>query len=294
MSRRSIALGVVAVLAAAGRSAGQAGPAVVVQDPYLGPVVAAAPAAVAAVPVTTAAVPVATAAQPAAAPVVLQTTPRNIWPDAVEAGVNGATGNTKLLNLRGGWNGQWRTDGNDLLSDLLYLYAWQTGATTAQQAFLNTRDDARFPDPAWFMFGANQLEYDELRGYRFRVGSYSGLGYVVADDDTVLFKLRGGAGRVWEMGSRGLPDRWVTEAMFGYDFQYRLSERSAFMSALDYFPRVDDFGQFRVRFRAAYQYVLDPDTGTVLRFGVVERYDSDPGFGLHNDLTYYTTIGLRF
>jgi hypothetical protein len=117
----------------------------------------------------------------------------------------------------------------------------------------------------------------------------------VVDDKDLTLRLRAGAGAVREIGRAGVPSRWVPELVFGYDFRYAWNDRSSFVSTLDYYPRVDDFAQYRVRARAAYEYVLDPETGMILRLGAQDRYDSNPGPGVkRNDLTYFATWGMKF
>ncbi len=220
--------------------------------------------------------------------------PPKAWSGGLEIGANGATGNTELFNFRGGWNFRRKTEDNALTSDFLYVYSRQNGSVNSQQALFNARDEILFPGSRWTPFAASQVEYDELRAYRFRVGTYVGVGYTVIDDAATTFKLRAGAGAVRELGVGGPQDRWVPELLFGYDARYKLNDRSSFVSILDYYPRLPDPGQFRVRARTAYEYVLDPATGTVLRLGVQDRYDSDPGNARRNDLNYFATFGLKF
>jgi hypothetical protein len=54
-----------------------------------------------------------------------------------------------------------------------------------------------------------------------------------------------------EVGTRD--ERWVPEALAGFDFERRLSERSRFVSAVDLYPSLDRVGQFARRARAAYE-----------------------------------------
>ncbi len=49
-----------------------------------------------------------------------------------------------------------------------------------------------------------------------------------------------------------------------------------------------------MRARAAYEYILDPEMGMILRLGAQDRYDSNPGNAKRNDLTYFATWGLKF
>ncbi len=216
------------------------------------------------------------------------------WSGGADFGINGASGNSEVFNFRGSWNVRRKTESNVLTSDFLYVYSVQNAKTNTQQALFNTRDEILFAGSKYSLFAANQIEYDELRAYRFRVGIYGGVGYTVIDDARTTLRTRVGVGAVRELGSDGSESRWIAEGLFGYDFRQRVTEYSSLISILDFYPRIDNFGQFRIRARLAYEWVIDPDTGTVLRFGIQDRYDSDPGNAKRNDLTYFTTLGLKF
>lgn len=133
--------------------------------------------------------------------------PPKVWSGSAEAGLNGASGNADLFNLRAKFLAQRKTSDNIFSTDFLYTYTQQNKITTVQQAILNTRDQILFAGSPWSLFDAGQLEYDELRAYKFRIGIYAGVGYTVIDDDTTTFKLRAGAGATREVGSGRLKSR---------------------------------------------------------------------------------------
>ena len=218
---------------------------------------------------------------------------KKIWKGSVEAGLNGASGNTDLFNLRLGLNADRNVERNQFHTDFLYTLGNQQGKTIQNVAILNARDEILFAGSPWTLFGATNIEYDELRSYKFRIGLYAGAGYIVVNDEVTLFKLRAGAGAVREIG--GPADRWVPEMVFGYDLKHKFSDRQSVVSTLDYYPRIDNFAQFRVRARAAYEIIVDPTTGTAIRLGMQSRYDSDPGPGFkRNDLNYFATLARSF
>ena len=219
--------------------------------------------------------------------------PRKLWSGSGEIGANGSAGNSEVFNARVGLNADRKTADNLFHTDFLYALGKQSGGTVQNQAILNARDEILFAGSPWTLFTATNVEYDEFRLYHFRVGVYGGVGYVVLNDDDTLFKLRVGAGAVREIG--GPKDRWVPEAVFGYDFKHKFTDRQSLLSNLDYYPRIDEFAQFRVRARAAYEVVIDPTTGTALRIGAQSRYDSDPGIGKkRNDVNYFATLAFHF
>lgn len=223
--------------------------------------------------------------------------PPKRWTGGFEFGLNGAQGDVDVLNIKLGSFADRKTDTNRFHYDFLYTLNTQDSDTKQNQALLNARDEILFPGSPWSLFAATVVEYDEFRAYDLRVGVYAGVGYTWIDDDTTLFKTRAGAGAVREMSVRrgGPSDRWVPEAVFGFDFNRKFTDRQGFLSALDFYPSLSQFGQYRVRARAAYEILLDPSHGMVLRLGVQERYDSHPGIGgRRNALNYFATLLFRF
>ena len=82
-------------------------------------------------------------------------------------------------------------------------------------------------------------------------------------------------------------------AMIGGMF-VKFTERVRLTSFGDYYPNMAHWGQFRLRVRAAGEFLIVPEYGLVLRAGIQERYDSAPGTGLPNDIDYFTTVLMKF
>lgn len=299
MMRRGVLLGLLLLGTSAGHGLAQTVPTAPGGGAYFGrpqndpftPAQAFAPPSVSPLPVRPA---IGAGADGGLLPLPEEPPPPPLWSGSFEAGLNGATGNAELFNMRVGWHAERKALANIFVTDFLYTYTNQNSLTTVQQAIYNARDEVLFPHTPWTLFGATQVEYDELRAYKFRIGVYAGTGYTVVNDEFLTFRLRGGAGAVYEIGSGDLEDRWVPELVFGYDLRYKMNDRSSFVSIFDYYPRVDDFGQFRIRARVAYEYILDPESCMILRIGAQDRYDSNPGNAKRNDLTYFSTLGFKF
>jgi hypothetical protein len=219
--------------------------------------------------------------------------PKPLWKGTFEAGVNGATGNTEVFNARLFTLADRKTDTNLFHTDATYLLGKQEGATIQNTAIVNIRDEILFPGSPWSIYGMSFIDYDELRDYKFYIGLYGGLGYLVRDDESLFFKLRAGAGTLYKTG--GPSDIWEPSLNLGYDFKWRIGARSAWISTLDYYPAFGDFTDFLLRFRVAYETTLNPENGMFFRIGVFERYDSSPGAGFRrSDLNYFAALGFNF
>ena len=189
-----------------------------------------------------------------------------------------------------------KTPSNLFHADFLYALSLENDTTKQNQALLNARDEILFPKTPWSLFTALQLEYDEFRTYDSRFGLYGGVSYLWLDDETTLFKTRLGAGAMHERSSKGggPPDRLVPEAVLGFDLNHRFTDRQAIVSSMDLYPSLQNIGQYRVRGRLAYEILINPEYGMVLRLGVQERYDSNPGSGPKNSLNYFATMLFKF
>jgi hypothetical protein len=221
--------------------------------------------------------------------------PPRIWTGGVEMGLNGSQGDVDVLNIRVGANADRKTDANLFHTDFLYTLNRQGDTVNQNQALWNTRDEILFKNTPWSLFSALQLEYDQLRPYDLRVGVYGGVGYKWIDTKETLFKTRAGAGAVREMNlGDSSADRWVPEAVFGFDFNHAFTDRQRFVSSVDAYPSLSQIKHVRVRARAAYEILIDPEHCMVLRLGVQERYDSEPGNGQANALNYFATLMFKF
>lgn len=222
--------------------------------------------------------------------------PPKLWTGGFEFGINGSQGNSDVMNVRVGLNTDRRTDNNLFHADLLYTLTRQDGTTNQNQAWLNARDEILFPNSPWSVFAATQVEYNEFRAYNFRVGAYSGVAYQWVKTETTMFKTRIGAGAAWQTDTRagGPPDQWVPEAILGADFNHKLTDRQALISTVDVYPNLSQIGQYRLRARVGYEVLVDPDHGMVLRFGVQDWYDTNPGPAARNDVNYFVTLLFKF
>jgi Protein of unknown function, DUF481 len=213
------------------------------------------------------------------------------WSGGFELGLSGNEGNSQVLKL---------FTGAELLydspEDSFLLYGWyaltrQHSTVLENNGLLLARNELPFADSlAWYVQG--QVEYDEFRAADFRVAAHNGVSYTYLRSNDMFLKFRAGLGTSKELD--GPRNEWLPEAQFGFDFWYRITERSRFSVAADYYPDVHDFGNYRVRGRASFDVLIDPDLCLLLRLGVLERYDSRPQGSKRNDLDYFATLVLQF
>jgi hypothetical protein len=213
------------------------------------------------------------------------------WSGGVELGVSGNEGNSQVLNLFAGANLLYDSPDDVFLIDVWYALARHQSTVIENNALLTVRNELPFAD-AWAWYVQGTVEYDEFRVADFRVAGHNGIVCTAWRTGDTTLKLRVGLGTSKEIN--GPRNEWVPEAQFGFDYWFRLTERSRFCVGADYYPDLHDFANYRVRGRASFDFLIDPDLNLLLRLGVQERYDNRPQGSKRNDLDYFGTLVLQF
>jgi hypothetical protein len=224
--------------------------------------------------------------------VVTAPPPPKLWTGGVEFGLSGSEGNSQVLKIRLGNDLKRETADNIFTSNFFYGISKQQNVENENKALWNARDEILFGNSPWSAFVSSNLEYDKFRAFDFRIGVYGGAIYTFWKNETGFLKGRVGAGVQREIG--GPEDQWVPEALFGFDTEYALTSRSKLTGNFDYYPSLEDLNQYRIRARAAYEVLVDPDLGLTLRLGMQDRFDSQPGPAKKNDLDYFATMVFKF
>lgn len=214
------------------------------------------------------------------------------WSWGLEFGLNGTEGNTSVLKIRTGVDVRYDSPEDVFVVNAFHGLARQMGVTNENKALLNARNELTvYDNVGWFQ--QLQIEYDEFRAIDLRAGLYTGATFNAIKDEMTLLSFRAGVGLVWE--SLIYDDsRWLAEGVVGFDFNQKITERTAFVSSTDYFWDLGRPTIFRIRSRAAVEVLLDPDLNLTMRVGIQNRYDSRPEGSKKNDLDYFVTFLLRF
>lgn len=206
------------------------------------------------------------------------------WDGGVELGLSGTDGNAESLSLRAGADLKRTTDIYEIGTDFTYLKASASGEETQHSAQLNTKYEYFFGESAWSYFLKNSLEYDEFKAFDLRIVLNGGVGYKFIRTDTVTLSGRLGAGASHEIHS---PDnRWLPEAVFGADYEWKISDRQKVELQADYFPSWEDFNDYRLVTDFGWEILLDEAANLSLKLSVNDRYDSTPNGRRPNDVDY--------
>ncbi|HUT13233.1 MAG TPA: DUF481 domain-containing protein [Thermoguttaceae bacterium] len=215
-----------------------------------------------------------------------------IWEGSVELGLDGAEGNTQAFNLKFGVDAKRKTDRNVFTLDLDYRKKTDRARETANRAFLDWRYEWLLQDSPWTCFTHGTVDYDEFQAFDVRVTTDIGLGYQFIETDRTTFAGRVGSGFSREIG--GPDDNYVPEAVFGLDYERKLTNRQKLTMKIDYMPDVTEFNDFRLHTRAGWEMLIDRQMNLSLKLSVLDRYDGTPNGAKPNDLDYTAVLLWKF
>lgn len=216
----------------------------------------------------------------------------DLWEGSFELGLNGAEGNTKTFNLRFGVDAKRKTPQNILTLDLDYHKTDSNYVETANRAFLDSRLEQLYGNSRWTSFVHNTVDYDEFQAFDVRWAADLGLGFRCIKSEPTTLAARFGVGVSHEVGSPD--DSYVPEAVFGLDFEHKLTDRQKLTASTEYTPDMAGFNDFRLRTRASWEALIDQQMNLSLKFSVTDRYDSTPNGVRPNDLDYSAMLLWKF
>ncbi|MEO1130500.1 MAG: DUF481 domain-containing protein [Planctomycetota bacterium] len=215
------------------------------------------------------------------------------WNFTAEAGLNGSEGNTERLNLRLGVAAERDVAESFSRLSLTFVYATESGEKTESKFTVRGRHDWKFEGSPWRAFVQGSAIRDEFQDWDWEVQAHGGFGYAFIENDSTLFLGRFGGGASRQFGGENTSIR--PEGLLGLDFNHNFNERHGFVSSITYFPRLDDFNEFRLHAMAAYNVALDDSGNLNFRIGIEDRYDSEPGGdSKRNDLDYFALLVYAF
>ena len=206
------------------------------------------------------------------------------WTAGLELGINGSEGNNNVLSLRTGGHLKRETKRWKLDSSLAYNKNHSNGVETQNNGKIDLRLDRILAESAWTLFVLENLIYDEFQAYDVQLSLNAGVGYRVVDTEVVDLITRFGAGATREFG--GVDNQWKPQALFGLEYEERISKTQRIVAKIDYFPEWEDFRNYRVVTDLGWQIDLDRPKNVSVKLSLVDRYDSTPDGVEPNNFDY--------
>jgi len=216
------------------------------------------------------------------------------WDGSVAFGLNGNSGNTENISLRGTIAAKRTTERYETTLGLLYAYASTDSEDTENRLRFDARNDWLFGEGSrWRYFISGFFEYDEFQDWDYRIGLFNGVGYDFIKSERTTLTGRAGFGVVRDFG--GEDDDLNLEGLLGLDWTHQLNDRNKLYASATYYPVITDWPEFRIEAKAGWEIKLDETNGMFLNLGVEDRYDSNPGGDAEsNDFAYFALLGWNF
>lgn len=216
------------------------------------------------------------------------------WSGSVEGGLNGSDGNSESLDIRANLNAERKVETMETKLTSQFSFSTNGGEKDKNRWFNEARNDWLFgEDHRWSFFTLGQAEYDDFQDWTWRFSAFAGPGYKVIKNDKTTLNLRAGAGLTKYLG--GDRNEIIPEGLLAADIAHQLTERQKLTAGVEYYPSFRALDEFRVVARAGWEILIDPEVNMLLKVGVEDRYDSDPGDEFKkNDIDYFILIGWKF
>jgi hypothetical protein len=173
-----------------------------------------------------------------------------------------------------------------------YYFNTTNSVNTDNNLLVTGLEEFLFKDSKWEAFIKGTYQYDEFQLWEQRAGLYAGPAYRLFEGEPLELKLRAGAGASYEIAD----STWTPELLLGDDLVWKIDDRSKLIQGLDFYPDIENFGEYRFIFRVDYEIALSPKGDLKGTAGVRDEYDSyvAPTGDTSNDLKIYAGIKVDF
>lgn len=218
----------------------------------------------------------------------------DLWSGRIEFGLDGQSGNTDRLNIRGRAEARRTTDAERLLLFIEGRHATEEGDKTANELFGGARLDVDFAE-RWFAFGKTRLEFDEFEDLDLRVTTTGGVGRFLIRREAHELSVRAGAGFEHESFQDGTSTTEpVGEA--GYDYRLDLDRNVRLTHSLTYHPTfTDPTSDFRVTVDTGLEFPIGDSEAWRFRAGLRNEFDNMPQPGVDQlDNLFFINLGYNW
>lgn len=142
------------------------------------------------------------------------------------------------------------------------------------------------------LYNAAGVGYDEIQKVDLRYDVGPGIGYKWLSRSNLVLKTEFG-GNYQKQNFADDTEKIRYALRLAEDLTWQLSNKLKLDEKIEFFPKVDDFGDYRIRFESNLSYLLR--NNLTVNLTVIDIYDTaTPAGASHNDLQIRSTIGLKF
>ncbi|MDI9402423.1 MAG: DUF481 domain-containing protein [Limnohabitans sp.] len=220
--------------------------------------------------------------------------PDGSWKFSLSLGFTGSeTSNQSNWSLRAAGAAKRESEQDRTTITAEYYFNTANSVNTDNNLLVQGLEEFLFKDSKWEAFVQGTYQYDAFLAWEQRAGAYVGPGYRLLEGEPVSLKVRAGAGASYEFPS----SEWTPELILSDELAWTIDERSKLKQGLDFYPDIDNLGEYRFIVRLDYEIALSPKGDLKGTAGVRDEYDSyveSSNGGTSNDLKIYAGIKVDF
>jgi hypothetical protein len=219
----------------------------------------------------------------------------NGWKRNADLGLNGSSGNSETVSVRGLLGTERKTDTLETKANIGYVFTNSEGTKSKSRGEANLFNNWFFgADSKWGFFAQGKIEFDEFQSWKWRFSGALGPSYTFIKNEKTTLRGRVGFGAYYETGKRG-DEEVHPELDLGLDLSHTFKEGHKGFVTVDYYPSLDEFPAYRATAQAGYEIILSKEDQLSLKLGLQDRYDSSPGLGnKRNDIEYFVALSFNF
>ena len=216
-----------------------------------------------------------------------------LWQQAVEAGLNGSSGNSQNMSLHLGYNAARKNAEDGWKFSSAYDKAESDGVESRNQLFADLRKDWFWNDSPWFAYTQGRYDRDNFKVWDYRLAGTVGSGYEFIKNDTWYLTGRFGLGGNKTYG--GTDEQATSEALLALDMTWNISQQEVLDFNTTFYPNLDESGEYRNITSFNWKMKMT-ETGTLaMKIGLVNEYDSIASEGSDkNDFKYNISLAWGF
>jgi len=214
------------------------------------------------------------------------------WKNEVSLSYSQATGNTKNSKLVSAYEGNRKTDADELNLKATTLYSSQNKKMDGQKHTGSARYAPNFGDSQWYYFGKIEGEHDRFANIDYRIIPSLGLGYWFSDTDDWKAQAEVGLGHEFVEYTDGSNDDNVSVIPRAY-FEKAVFENAKLSEELIFYPNLKEGDQYR--FRSETRFTNPLSDVMSLRVSFIDEFNSSPlGEAKKNDTQLLLSLVYSF
>ncbi len=197
------------------------------------------------------------------------------WDTNFDLGISGTSGNQESFNVHAGLSTLHGDEAGSDKATLSYDHALNEGQVSANRFvadelhnFFNVFDK----DSKWGLYANARYEYNDFVEWNHQASAFAGPSYRFLKDDVYTLIGHAGLGGIYKDGGNTDNGHFTPEAQIGADFTWKIDPRQKFEASTNFYPSLENAGDFRNITTAAYNLGIDATKS--LRVAAEYDYDS--------------------